>query len=251
MHAVLDRVCGDSVSKQSCATSSFPPSGASASSGGQGTLAISQEHFASNLIRGRLLSRLRPALGPRQRAARAARLRAGASKHDITLLAFGLLLRSYGWRIPLLWSRHTDLDIDTDCEDDPTDDRCARQLRPGTAASGSDCTSPPRKAGATPSSADPAHQTHSATSSTYDGSTATSSPPQTRLLAAPTAERRRRGRVPLSVSATTPRACPASPAGRRTRVSDTDARSDLARCTRISSHAWLGRAQERQPHRML
>lgn len=41
----------------------------------QGTLAISQEHFASNLIRARLLSLARM-WGARQRAARAARLRA-------------------------------------------------------------------------------------------------------------------------------------------------------------------------------
>lgn len=63
----------------------------------QGTLAISQEHFASNLIRGRLLALAR--LWGRGSGPLALLACAPGEQHDITLLAFGLVLRSYGWRI--------------------------------------------------------------------------------------------------------------------------------------------------------
>jgi MerR family transcriptional regulator, light-induced transcriptional regulator len=66
----------------------------------QGTLAISQEHFASNLIRGRLLSLAR--LWGRSSGPLALLACAPGEQHDITLLAFGLLLHSYGWRILFL-----------------------------------------------------------------------------------------------------------------------------------------------------
>ena len=66
----------------------------------QGTLAISQEHFASNLIRGRLLALAR--LWGRGSGPLALLACAPGEQHDITLLAFGLLLRSYGWRILFL-----------------------------------------------------------------------------------------------------------------------------------------------------
>jgi DNA-binding transcriptional MerR regulator len=66
----------------------------------QGSLAISQEHFASNLIRGRLLSLAR--LWGRSTGPLALLACAPGEQHDITLLAFGLLLHSYGWRILFL-----------------------------------------------------------------------------------------------------------------------------------------------------
>ena len=66
----------------------------------QGTVEISQEHFASNLIRGRLLSLAR--LWGRGSGPLALLACAPGEQHDITLLAFGLLLRSYGWRILFL-----------------------------------------------------------------------------------------------------------------------------------------------------
>lgn len=61
------------------------------------TLGISQEHFGSNLIRGRLLALARS----RGRGTGPLALLACApgESHDISLLAFGLVLRSYGWRI--------------------------------------------------------------------------------------------------------------------------------------------------------
>ena len=66
----------------------------------QGTLAVSQEHFASNVIRARLLSLARLwGRGPGPVAVLAC---APGEQHDISLLAFGLVLRSHGWRIVFL-----------------------------------------------------------------------------------------------------------------------------------------------------
>lgn len=65
-----------------------------------GTLAISQEHFASHLIRARLLSLAR--MWGRGSGPLALLACAPGEQHDITLLSFGLLLRSYGWRIVFL-----------------------------------------------------------------------------------------------------------------------------------------------------
>jgi len=66
----------------------------------QGTLDISQEHFASNLIRGRLLALAR--LWGRGGGPLALLACAPGEQHDISLLAFGLVLRSHGWRILFL-----------------------------------------------------------------------------------------------------------------------------------------------------
>ncbi|MBV9335013.1 MAG: MerR family transcriptional regulator [Solirubrobacterales bacterium] len=66
----------------------------------QGSVEISQEHFASNLIRGRLLSLAR--LWGRGSGPLALLACAPGEQHDMTLLAFGLILRSYGWRILFL-----------------------------------------------------------------------------------------------------------------------------------------------------
>ena len=66
----------------------------------EGELDISQEHFASNLIRGRLLSLAR--LWGRGAGPLALLASAPGEQHDISLLAFGLLLRSFGWRILFL-----------------------------------------------------------------------------------------------------------------------------------------------------
>ncbi len=63
----------------------------------RGEIAISQEHFASNVIRGRLQGLAR--LWGRGGGPLALLACAPGETHDITLLAFGLVLRSYGWRI--------------------------------------------------------------------------------------------------------------------------------------------------------
>jgi len=66
----------------------------------QGTLAVSQEHFASNVIRARLLPLAR--LWGRGSGSVAVLACAPGEQHDISLLAFGLVLRSHGWRIVFL-----------------------------------------------------------------------------------------------------------------------------------------------------
>ncbi len=65
-----------------------------------GIAEVSQEHFASNLIRGRLMSLAR--LWGRGAGPLALLACAPGEQHDISLLAFGLLLRSHGWRILFL-----------------------------------------------------------------------------------------------------------------------------------------------------
>jgi DNA-binding transcriptional MerR regulator len=66
----------------------------------RGEVSVAQEHFASNVIRGRLLSLARGwgrGSGPRALLACVE-----GEQHDIPLLVFGLLLRSYGWRVGYL-----------------------------------------------------------------------------------------------------------------------------------------------------
>jgi methanogenic corrinoid protein MtbC1 len=65
-----------------------------------GAMTISHEHFASNVIRGRLLALAR--LWGRGGGPLAVIACPPGEAHDISLLAFGLLLRSYGWRILFL-----------------------------------------------------------------------------------------------------------------------------------------------------
>ena len=66
----------------------------------QGTLDVGQEHFASNVVRGRLLALAR--LWGRGGGPLALLACAPGERHDISLLAFGLVLRSHGWRVLFL-----------------------------------------------------------------------------------------------------------------------------------------------------
>ncbi len=66
----------------------------------RGRLEVGQEHFASNLVRGRLLGLAR-AWG-RGGGPLALLACAPGERHDIGLIAFGLVLRSHGWRILFL-----------------------------------------------------------------------------------------------------------------------------------------------------
>ena len=66
----------------------------------RGEASIAQEHFASNVIRGRLLGLARgwgQGSGPRALLACAP-----AEQHDLPLVCFGLALRARGWRITYL-----------------------------------------------------------------------------------------------------------------------------------------------------
>lgn len=66
----------------------------------RGEIEISQEHFASNLIRGRLLALAR--FWGRGAGPLALLACAPGEMHDITLLAFALVLRSHTWRVLFL-----------------------------------------------------------------------------------------------------------------------------------------------------
>ncbi len=65
-----------------------------------GALDISQEHFASNVIRSRLMGLAR--LWGRGSGPLALLACVPGEAHDITLVSFGLALRSHGWRILFL-----------------------------------------------------------------------------------------------------------------------------------------------------
>jgi methanogenic corrinoid protein MtbC1 len=67
-----------------------------------GELSVAQEHFASNVLRARLLGLARGwdrGLGPRALLACPS-----GERHDLGLIAFGLALRARGWRIHFLGS---------------------------------------------------------------------------------------------------------------------------------------------------
>ncbi len=84
----------------------------------EGTLAISQEHFAAHLLRGRLLGLARGwglGIGPLALLACPS-----GEQHDLPLLLFGISLRSAGWRIAFLGA-------DTPIE---TIERAATELQP-------------------------------------------------------------------------------------------------------------------------
>ena len=68
----------------------------------RGELSVAQEHFASNLLRGRLLGLGRgwgAGSGPRALLACPS-----GERHDLGLISFGLALRARGWRIAFLGS---------------------------------------------------------------------------------------------------------------------------------------------------
>ena len=66
----------------------------------RGELEVGQEHFASNVVRERLVGLAR--LWGRGGGPLAVLACAPGERHDIGLLAFGLVLRSHGWRIVFL-----------------------------------------------------------------------------------------------------------------------------------------------------
>jgi DNA-binding transcriptional MerR regulator len=66
----------------------------------RGELTVAQEHFASNLLRGRLLGLARG--WDRGRGPRAVLACAPGEQHDLGLLVFGIALRDHGWRITFL-----------------------------------------------------------------------------------------------------------------------------------------------------
>ena len=66
----------------------------------RGEVTVAQEHFASNVVRGRLLGLARGwgrGVGPRALLACVP-----GEQHELGLIAFGLALRTHGWRIEYL-----------------------------------------------------------------------------------------------------------------------------------------------------
>ena len=68
----------------------------------RGEVTIGQEHFASNLLRGRMLGLARG--WDRGMGRRALLACPPGEHHDLSLIAFGLALREHGWRITYLGS---------------------------------------------------------------------------------------------------------------------------------------------------
>ena len=66
----------------------------------RGEITVAQEHFGSNVVRGRLLGLARG--WDRGRGPRAVLACPPGERHDLGLLAFGLALREHGWRITFL-----------------------------------------------------------------------------------------------------------------------------------------------------
>ncbi len=66
----------------------------------RGEVSVAQEHFASNLVRGRLLALARG--WDRGSGPRAVLACPPGERHDLGLLIFGLALREHGWRITFL-----------------------------------------------------------------------------------------------------------------------------------------------------
>jgi DNA-binding transcriptional MerR regulator len=99
-HAALDRLLS-SLTLESVLRDSVLPALRALGDGWQrGEITVAQEHFASNLLRGRLLGLARGwdrGSGPRAVLACPA-----GEQHDLALIAFGLALREHGWRITYL-----------------------------------------------------------------------------------------------------------------------------------------------------
>jgi MerR family transcriptional regulator, light-induced transcriptional regulator len=66
----------------------------------RGEISVAQEHFASNLVRGRVLALARG--WDRGSGPRAVLACPPGERHDLGLLIFGLALREHGWRITFL-----------------------------------------------------------------------------------------------------------------------------------------------------
>ena len=99
-HAALDRLLSSLTLESVLRDSVLPTLRALGDGWHRGEITVAQEHFASNLLRGRLLGLARGwdrGSGPRALLACPA-----GEQHDLALIAFGLALREHGWRITYL-----------------------------------------------------------------------------------------------------------------------------------------------------
>ena len=99
-HAVLDSLLATATIDTVLATVVMPYLRELGERWERGSVSIAQEHFASSVLRGRLLGLARGwgrGLGPRVVLACAP-----GEQHDLGLIAFGLALRARGWRVVYL-----------------------------------------------------------------------------------------------------------------------------------------------------
>jgi len=99
-HAALDRLLSSLTLESVLRDSVLPALRDLGERWQRGEITIGQEHFASNLLRGRMLGLARGwdrGSGPRALLACPA-----GEQHDLSLIVFGLALREHGWRITYL-----------------------------------------------------------------------------------------------------------------------------------------------------
>ncbi|MBM3666799.1 MAG: cobalamin B12-binding domain-containing protein [Actinobacteria bacterium] len=99
-NSVLDRVLATLSLEQASALVILPAMREVGSRWSRGEIGIAEEHFASNLVRARLLALTRGwGSGGGRRALLAC---PPGEKHDLALIVFGLALRDRGWRVTFL-----------------------------------------------------------------------------------------------------------------------------------------------------
>ncbi len=96
-HSTLDRLFSSAVLETALDDAILPELRSIGDRWAAGTVTVAQEHFASTLIRGRLLALARG--WDRGRGYRAVLACVPGELHDIGLICFGLVLRRGGWRI--------------------------------------------------------------------------------------------------------------------------------------------------------
>ena len=99
-HATLDRLFASVVLETALQDGILPELRSIGDRWAAGDVTVAQEHFASTLVRGRLLALARG--WDRGRGPRAVLACVPGELHDIGLICFGLVLRRQGWRIVYL-----------------------------------------------------------------------------------------------------------------------------------------------------
>ncbi len=99
-HAALDRLLSSLTLESVLRDSVLPALRDLGERWQRGEITIAQEHFASNLLRGRVLGLARG--WDRGSGARALLACPAGEQHDLSLIVFGLALREHGWRVTYL-----------------------------------------------------------------------------------------------------------------------------------------------------
>jgi DNA-binding transcriptional MerR regulator len=99
-HAALDRLLSSLTLESVLRDSILPTLRDLGDRWQRGEITIGQEHFASNLLRGRMLGLMRG--WDRGSGPRALLACPSGEQHDLSLIVFGLALRDHGWRVTYL-----------------------------------------------------------------------------------------------------------------------------------------------------